>query len=114
MKIINSTRDTLLADNVSNARTLLSRIKGLLGRDSLGESEALIIHACNSIHTFFMRFPIDVLFLDKSERIVGLVENSVPFRLSRIYFKATHVVELPAFTISRTNTELGDQIEIIE
>ncbi len=112
MKIINLTKETLLADKVILANTPFSRIKGLLGKQSLGGSEALIIEPCNSIHTFFMRFAIDVLFLDSQGKVVGIKENMPPFRLSRIYPKAKRVVELPPPAINQSRTCLNDQVVI--
>lgn len=112
MKIINTSSNTLLAENASIAESLFSRIKGLLGRSSLGANEALIIKSCNSIHTFFMRFAIDVIFLDRDNRVVGLKENMPPFRVTPIYYRAIQVVELPAYTISRTKTQLNDRIQL--
>ncbi|MFC1704594.1 DUF192 domain-containing protein [Candidatus Omnitrophota bacterium] len=112
MKIINQTRNTLLADNATLARTFLARIKGLLGKKGLKENHALIIQPCNSIHTFFMRFVIDVIFLDKQHKVVGLRESMPPGRISRIYPQAHTVVELPAHVIRSTRTQIHDVLGI--
>jgi len=112
MVIINRTRDTTLAREARVARTLPQRIKGLLGQRNLRPGGGLILRPCNSVHTFFMRFPIDVLFLDKDNRVVDALDNLAPFRLSPIYFTARLAIELPAGTLQATLTETGDTISI--
>lgn len=94
------------------ASTPFKRMKGLLGRKSLGEKEALIIKPCNSIHTFFMRFPIDVLFVDKDNKVIKAISNIKPFRISGVYFGAAFVVELSAGTIKRTHTAESDFLSL--
>jgi len=112
MRIINTTRNTVLANEVAIADTALGRMKGLLGRKSLQAGRALVINPCNSIHTLFMRFSIDVLFLDKDSRVVKSVSFIKPFRFSPIYFSACMVIEFPAGTIQATRTQEGDIISI--
>ena len=113
MKIVNKTRQCTLADRVVVADSFLSRMVGLLNRKTLAQSEALIITHCQSIHMFFMRFAIDVIFVDKIDRVVGLEKNIKPFQLSRIYFKSNNAIELPAGVIDKSRTALGDQLDII-
>ena len=112
MKIINITKSTILADNAKIAESLFSRMKGLLGRKSLLNNEALIIKNCNSIHTFFMQFPIDVLFVNKDNKIVAIKKAIPAFRFTPIYFSASFVIEFPAGTIEKTQTQSGDTLEI--
>ncbi len=112
MKIINITRQKLLAQDIETANTLLTRMKGLLGKPFLNPGQALIITPCNSIHTFFMRFAIDVLFINRNNVIVGLIGDLKPFRLSPVYFNSFFAVELPAGTIQATSTQLQDTISI--
>ena len=112
MKIFNTTRDKLLAGEARVADTCFKRAKGLLGRPELKEGEALIIEPCNSIHTFFMRFPIDVVFADKNNLVVGAISNLVPFRLSPLYWRSAFAIELPAGVISSTNTAKGNTISL--
>ena len=112
MKIMNLTRSALLADNAVMADSFLVRIKGLLGRETLNKGEALILKPCNSIHTFFMHFAIDALFVSRDSKIIGLMENTPPFRISRIYPQAHFVIELPPATISNTHTQFGDIVHL--
>lgn len=110
MVIRNATRDTVLADRAWAALRMGERMKGLLGRDGLGSGEGIHIDPCNSIHTFFMRFAIDVLFLDKQGTVVRAFEGLPPWRLTRVYAGARSVVELPPGTLSATGTYEGDRI----
>ena len=110
MVITNATRGTTLADRAWRAAKVRERMKGLLGRDSLGTGEGIHIDPCNSIHTFFMRFAIDVLFLDRSGKVVRAFEALPPWRLTRVYATARSVVELPPGTLSATGTYEGDQL----
>ena len=110
MSIINQTRNTTLAVDVITANTALKRMKGLLGRSRLNEGQALILNPSNSIHSFFMRFTIDALFLDKEKKVVAAV-TLPPWRLTRIYFNAVQVIELPVGTIKTTHTQNGDIIQ---
>ena len=113
MRLINLNKNTVLAEAALIAETPFKRIKGLLGRKDFKAGQALIIRPCNSIHTFFMRFPIDVLFLDKNNRIVKTVPSLKPYRITPIYFSARLTIELPAGTIQRSSTQEGDLISFV-
>lgn len=113
MKIINKTKNTSLAEEVMVADTPFRRMKGLLGNKEFSKGTAVLIKPCNSIHTFFMRFPIDVLFVDKGNRIIKAISTIKPFRLTRIYFNAAFAIELPSQTIQSTYTQEGDLISFI-
>ncbi len=110
--VFNSTQNCLLADRCELARTFLTRLRGLLGRTSLEPGQGLIIYPESSIHMFFMRFPIDVVFLDRSDQVVGLRENLQPNRSLASVRGARYVIELPAECIAQTGTRLGDQFRV--
>ncbi|MFH1458423.1 MAG: DUF192 domain-containing protein [Candidatus Omnitrophota bacterium] len=112
MKIINKTKNTVLAEEAVIADTLFKRLKGLLGRRYLREAEALLITPCNSIHTLFMHFAIDVVFVDKACKVVKTIPYLKPFRITRPYFKADFVLELPAGTIASSSTTPGDTLSL--
>lgn len=114
MEIRNTTRGTTLADRATRADGWMQRLKGLLGRDSLQAGEGLHIDPCTSIHTFFMRFPIDVLFIDTEGMVVRAFESIRPWRATRMYPKARSVVELPVGTLKATETYEGDVISFSE
>ena len=107
-RLVNPARGTTVAGSVERARTVRERLQGLLGRTSLGEGCALVIEPCTSIHTFFMKFAIDVAFLDRGGRVVRAIGAMRPFRATRVYPSAALVVELPSGTLSRTSTREGD------
>jgi uncharacterized membrane protein (UPF0127 family) len=108
----NLTKNIILSARAELADTFFSRMRGLLGRRTFTQGEALVITRCNSIHMFFMKFPIDAIFLDGSDRVVGVVKNIRPFQISPVFWTSTRVVEFPAGTLDRTATSVGDIIEI--
>ncbi|SFH34187.1 hypothetical protein SAMN05660649_04818 [Desulfotomaculum arcticum] len=85
----------LIADQVFMADNLFTRLKGLLGKTCMEQGQAMVIKPCNSIHTCFMRFNIDVLFIGKNNEVVKVVRNMAPFRFAAA-IKAKYVIELPA------------------
>jgi len=92
------------------ANTPFKRMKGLLDRKELKKGQALVLKPCNSIHTFFMRFRIDVLFVAKDNAVIEAIPNIRPFRLTYIYFNAALAIELPTGTIQSSSTSKGDSI----
>ncbi len=112
MPVINQTRDIVLAERVEIAATWPARLRGLLGRDRLPASHCLVLDPCHSIHTCFLRFNIDALFVSAGGEIVFLVENMPPFRFSPLIRRARLVVELPAHTVSSSGTAVGDRVTI--
>jgi len=108
--INNLTRKTIISTHVEIAQNSYARMKGLLGRKDFPSGEALVITRCQSIHMFFMKFPIDVIFCDRRNKVVGLCEDIKPFYLSPIFFKASNAIELPTGAIKASQTQLGDQI----
>lgn len=110
MKIINLTQNTILAKNCKVADRFFLRFKGLMGEKNLPQGSGLLITPCSSIHMFFMRFPLDVVFIDKDNRAVYLIEGIRPWRLSPVVWKACSAIELPAGTIKASYTTIGDRL----
>lgn len=110
--LIDSTKKTVLAERLQMKSNPLQRMRGLLGRSFLPYGEGLLLVPCNSIHTFFMRFPIDVLFLDRFHKVLKIVENLQPDRFA-LHLKAFQTVELPAGTVCKFNTEVGSNLILI-
>jgi uncharacterized protein len=108
---VNVTRGTVLATRLDLAGTGESRRKGLLGRESLLPGEGLWIAPCESVHTFFMRFAIDLVYLDRKHRVKKVRDGVGPWRLSAC-FSAHSVLELPVGTIRSSQTACGDTVEI--
>lgn len=109
--LTNARNDRIVAETVLTAFDSESRRKGLLGRDSLAEGSALIIAPTSAIHTFSMRFAIDVLFVAKSGRVLKCRHELRPGRIAAA-FRAFAVVELPVGAIARSGTRAGDQLQI--
>jgi uncharacterized membrane protein (UPF0127 family) len=92
------------------ARSFWSRLVGLLGRTALSEGEALIMPHCRSIHTLGMRFPIDVVFVDRDWRVVSLKSHLSPGRVTWPVWNAWGVVEVASGTLARVGLQVGDQL----
>ena len=87
-----------------------SRLLGLMGRGRLGTGEGLLLRPCNSIHTFFMRFPVDVAFLDDEGRILAVREGLKPWRVAGPVRGARSTLELPAGTLARAHVAVGGRL----
>jgi uncharacterized membrane protein (UPF0127 family) len=111
MRVFNSTRGTVLASSLEIADTAASRNKGLLSRDGLAPDGGLWIIPCQSVHTFFMRFTIDLVYLDSRKR-VKKVRSAVGAGRISFCLTAQSVIELPAGTVLETRTQAGDTLVI--
>jgi len=110
--VVNISKDTVLADKAEIAKTFLARLIGLLNRQSLSKGEALILMPSNCIHSLFMRFTIDAVFLNKEGKVIKALPSFKPFRFSPILFNASLTIELPENTLQLTRTKPGDIIKI--
>ncbi len=113
MIAFNRTKGREVASRVLKADDPVSRSRGLLGRASMGEGEGLWIVPCPMIHTFFMQFSIDVLFLDGELKVVRVLEDLKPWRLSPWVFRARSVLELAGGAL-KGSVAVGDVLEIRE
>ena len=109
---LNVTRQVTLGSHVRVADTSIERGVGLLKDTGLEDGDGLWIVPCNSIHSFWMKFVFDAIFLDRHLKVVHLVRKMKPWRISKIKFEANSVLELPPGTIARSGTEFGDQLEM--
>lgn len=113
MKVINKRTGSLMLDNLEIADNFFKRFKGLMGRKYLLEKTGLKIAPCNSIHCFFMRIPIDIIFLSKDDMVVKTIHDMKPWRISPIVKGAHYVIEANALEwIGKV--EVGDELEFIE
>jgi uncharacterized membrane protein (UPF0127 family) len=112
MVLINITKKRVLSSRCHFANSFWKRLVGLLNRSSVARGEGLLIDRCYGIHTIGMRFPIDVLFLDKDFRVLRAVKSVRPFRIGPVVPKAVYVAELPAGVVEETGTQDGDQIQM--
>jgi uncharacterized membrane protein (UPF0127 family) len=113
MKVWNRTRGVLLGERIRSATESASRREGLLKRTGLEPGEGLWIAPCEAVHCFFMKFTIDVVFIDKKRRVVKLAPGLKPWRVAGS-LRAHSVIELREGTIAATGTAVGDQLEFEE
>ena len=108
LRVNNVTRGRTLALRANRADGFWTRLVGLMGRPGLEAGEGLHIIPCNGVHSFFMRFAFDAVFLDRELRVVRCVEAMAPWRATPVIRGAHSVVELPAGTVAATGTRPGD------
>jgi uncharacterized protein len=113
VRVRNRTRDVMLVGKGELATSLFARARGLLGHPALAAGEGMLIKPCNSIHTFFMSFPIDAAFLDKQGKVVQLISAMGPWRISSLLLRADSVLELPTGTLVSSGTIVGDDLVIL-
>ena len=105
----NARHEQVVARTVETAFDRKARNRGLLGRASLADESALVLAPCNSIHTFFMRFAIDVVFVDRDGHIRRARRTLKPWRI-QVAFRAFAVVELASGALDRSDTRVGDRL----
>ena len=111
VRVFNESKQVLLGDRVTLADTSETRRTGLLKHESLPKGEGLWIIPCEAVHTFRMKFPIDVVFIDKNKRVTKIVPAMKKSRMA-VSLRARSVVELTAELAAETGMEVGDQLEI--
>lgn len=114
MKLINKNNGKILADRIELADNFFSRTKGLLGKSELCRGEGLHIIPCSSIHSFFMKFAFDAVFINKKNEVVYLIKNMPAWKISKVCFLAHSVVELPSGVIKESETNIGDVLEFAD
>ena len=109
--IVNSVDGSVLASTTEMAFSSADRRRGLLGRNDLPAGHALIIAPCESVHTFFMRFAIDVVFVKRDGVVVKICRAVRPWRIA-IGWKAYAVIELRADALKDKNVKIGDRLTL--
>ncbi len=112
MKVTNSDKRVILADKVSIADNFFKRLIGLIGTHSPEKNSALLIKPCSSIHTCFMKFSIDVIFIDDNGRVLKILHSIKPYHFCFPVRGSSAALELPAGTCRNTDTVEGDKIKI--
>ncbi len=110
IEVRNATRGVVLAARAWVAETSAERRTGLLKHESLPEGEGLWLAPCEAVHTFWMKFPIDVLFLDKKRKVLKVRHAVAPWRMAAC-LRAHSVLELPAGACRASGTAAGDHLE---
>lgn len=113
-KIINSRTGKVIVADLEIANDPLSRMIGLLGRTGLDAGKGLLITACNSIHMFFMKFPIDVVYLSKDLKVLKLKENLKEFKLDNGPSGTYQTLELKASYLREIDVKVGDIVQIVD
>ena len=112
----NRTRQAYLATRLSTAATHWARLRGLMltSADAFGAGQGLWITPSHGVHTFAMRFPIDVIYLDGDKNVIHVERSLKPWRVAPVQLRAASVLELPSETLKSTGTAVGDKIEIVQ
>ena len=110
MKLINKTNNTIISENVMVANTYLKRLRGLMFTKELPDQSALYIIPCNEIHTFNMKYSIDVLYLDRNNNILAIDEEITPGKIGKRVKNAVSVVELPSGKVKRVSVKIGQAV----
>lgn len=114
MQVIISSTKRVLVGNLTVADSIFKRAKGLLGRTFLASDSGLLLKPCKAVHTFGMKFAIDVVFLDKENRVIDVIETLKPNRMTAIYCHAATVLELSSGSTSQVQLAQGDYLEITD
>jgi len=110
VRVVNATRGGVLGERVRVADTGLSRIVGLLGERKLPPGDGLLIVPSQGVHTWGMLFPIDIVVLDRGWNVLALRRSMRAFRMTRLFWKAAAVLELPPGILDSTATAVGDTL----
>lgn len=111
VRVLNDSKGNSLGQRVTMARSFWQRGKGLMFRSNLPAGTGLVIDPCSSIHTFWMRFPIDVLYVDRDGTVLRADHAMKPWRFGPLIVRnGRYVIELPAGTIEKTQTVKGDRV----
>jgi uncharacterized membrane protein (UPF0127 family) len=109
----NSTRDSVLGTRITHARRWYQRLRGLLGRDRLGNGEGLLLEPCRAVHMLGMRFALDVLFVNRDGAVVAVYPGLAPGARTRYHRDARAALELPTGTLAATGTVPGDRLTYV-
>jgi uncharacterized membrane protein (UPF0127 family) len=109
--MIKNSKGEIICEHTKVADSFKSRLIGLMFSKDLGNSNGLLIAPCNSIHTFFMNYSLDVVFLDRKFRVIKVIYDMHPWRMTLMYFRAHQVLEMKAGTLN-SNIKVGDNFEV--
>jgi uncharacterized protein len=110
--VSNITRGTVVAAEAAEAHSFTAKLFGLMGKAGMANNAALIIYHTNWIHTFWMRFALDLIYITGEGAVVGLESGLAPNRIGKPFWKAQTVIELCAGAIAASRTELGDRLHV--
>lgn len=111
MKVKIKSNGKVIAENIILAESFYHRLLGLMFKDKIEDGNGLLITPCNSIHTFFMKYSLDIVFIGYNNKVVKIIRNLSPWKMTWIYINAYKALELPAGTLTSELKE-GDMIEV--
>ncbi|HZI75561.1 MAG TPA: DUF192 domain-containing protein [Gemmatimonadales bacterium] len=110
LRVVNTRLDQELGAKIRVADGWLGRLRGMLGRPAPKPGEGLLLTPCTSVHMYGMRYPLDVVFLDREGTVVALYPSLAPGARTSWHRNATHALELPSETVTRSGVKLGDVV----
>ena len=108
LRVVNARADQELGNRVALANSWFTRLRGMIGAPAPQSGEGLLLTPCSSVHMYGMRFPLDVALLDRAGKVIAVYPSLPPGSRTRWYRDAVHALELPAGTLGRSGTILGD------
>ena len=111
IRISNGSKARVLGDRVWLADGYWTRLRGLLGRPQIGDGEGMLIAPSRGVHMYGMKYPLDIVLLDRGRRVVALYRELPPGGRTRVHRDASYALELPTGAIARSETEEGDTLE---
>ena len=111
--LVNKKNNQVILNNVRIADSSWQRFVGLMGKPFLPKGDGLLLRPCNSIHCFFMKFPIDVAFVDKDDRVLRIITAMKPGHISPIVWKSAYVIESNQNTLEQ-NLRVGDTVKLLQ
>lgn len=112
VKILNKSTNEVILDKAYIAATFLERLRGLIGKKSLEQGEALVIKPCSSVHSFHMKFLFDVAFIDKNNKAIHIIHSMRPWKTSTVVKNSEFVIETSG-DYFKNKLKVDDEIEII-
>ncbi|PYR36679.1 MAG: DUF192 domain-containing protein [Acidobacteria bacterium] len=112
LRVVNSTRGTVVGESIRVAESGLTRIVGLLGESDLPPGDGLLIVPSQGVHPLGMLFAIDVVVLDGQWNVIAIRRRLRPFRMTRVFWKAAAILELRSGIVDSTSTSVGDSLEL--
>lgn len=111
MKVQISYNNKVISNDILIAERTVDRMIGLMFREKLVGADGLLIDPCTSIHTFFMRYNLDIVFLNSKNQVIKIIRDMKPWRMTRIYFTARQTLEMPAGKLP-ADVKVGDVLEV--
>lgn len=112
MPVFDTSKRTKLNYTVYEAQNMLARLVGLIGTAKPDKNQAYYIKPCRGVHTFGMKYPVDVVFLDSDRKVVKLIENLLPNKMTQMSPVARSVLELPSGTLKKDKIRTGDHLKV--